>query len=379
MAEVHGWRPGGGVPLARRLVARDAARFAITIAGVGMAVVLMLFLLALYNGVRTEANGWVASRRVDAWVAQAHTTNFIKASSFLRSTVADSLRAVPGVAEATPLLRLITLLEAGPRSATAIVVGLDPASTAGLPDIVEGASRLDSGGIILDGALAHRLGIRLGDTLVVEGRHFGVSALSRGTNSVLTQLAFITLDDARALLGFPGVASYVLVRAAPGVPPAALIEALRARTPQVAVLAQATFAENNMDEMRGGLIPILTTVAVLGAIVAVAVLTLLLYGSVLERREDYALLKAIGAPSRVIAWVMLGQALAAVCGGLAFGSLVYAIAVPVAARLVPVVPLALSPIAAVMVTAGALVTGALGALAPLARIARIHPAEVFRA
>jgi putative ABC transport system permease protein len=181
------------------------------------------------------------------------------------------------------------------------------------------------------------------------------------------------------LFGMRDVASYLLVRAAPGVSAGELIDRLRSRAPRASVLAQTVFAENNMDEMRAGLIPILTTVAVLGGIVAFVVLTLLLYGSVLERREDYALLKAIGAPSTVIARVMIGQAVAAVSGGIVLGGLVYALAVPVAARVAPAVPLSLSLPAAVLVAAAALVTGVLGALLPLRRIARIHPAEVFHA
>jgi putative ABC transport system permease protein len=100
---------------------------------------------------------------------------------------------------------------------------------------------------------------------------------------------------------------------------------------------------------------------------------------VLERREDYALLKALGASSGVVARVVLAQAMTAVCGGLIVGTLVYAIVAALAARLVPAVPLSLAVEAAALVAAGAFVTGALGALVPLRRIARIHPAEVFRA
>ena len=373
------WQPGAGVPLTRRMIARDAMRFGITIAGVGMSVVLMLFLLALYEGVRIESNGWVASRPVDAWVAQVNTTNFIKASSFLPAEVGDALRAVPGVREATPLLRLITLLERPGRRVTAIVVGMDPASDAARPDVVDGSAALEPAGIVLDRALAARLAVHVGDTITLEGRPFHVQGMSRGTNSVLTQYAFIPLADAQALLGMEDVASYFLVRAAPGTAPAMLLDTLRSRVAHVAVLGRDEFAGNNMEELRGGLVPILATVAVLGGVVAFVVLTLLLYGTVLERREDYALLKAIGAPSSVLARVMLGQALAAVAGGIGLGLVAYALAVPLAARWAPAVPLALAWRTALVVAGAALLTGALGALLPLRRIARIHPAEVFQA
>jgi hypothetical protein len=96
------------VPLGARLVAFDRARFAITIVGIGFAVLLMLFLVALYEGIRTEANGYVESRPVHAWVSQDNTTNFIKSTSFVAASGLDSLADVEGVVEVTPLLRILT-------------------------------------------------------------------------------------------------------------------------------------------------------------------------------------------------------------------------------------------------------------------------------
>ena len=370
---------GRGVPLARRLIARDRARFAITVGGVGMAIALVLFLVALYDGVREEGNGWVASRPTDAWVAQRNTTNFIKASSILLASEADSIRADPAVAAVAPLLRLIMPIEHGGRRVTAILIGTDTASRDAYPRVVQGSDSLGEHGILLDWALARRLGVEVGDTVVVQGGHFAVAGITRGTNSVLTQLAFISISDAYLLLGFSDVASYFLVRASPGVSRQDLVARLSRRIPRASVIAQPEFADNNMQELRGGLIPLLATVAVLGGIVAVAVLTLLLYGSVMDRREDYALLKAVGASPALLGRLVFAQALAAVAGGLVVGLLAYAAAVPLSARFAPVVTLALALRVVLYVAAGALLVGAVGALMPLQRVARIHPAEVFRA
>jgi putative ABC transport system permease protein len=361
------------------MVGRDAARIAITAGGVGMAIVLNLFLLALYAGIRDEGNGWVSTRPVDAWVVGPHTTNFIKSSSLLRAGEAAALRAEPAVASATPVLRLIAQLEGTDRPVTAIVIGLEPASADGRPDVVEGAAGPGRGEIVLDRALARLLDVALDDSLLIQGQRFRVTGLSRGTNSIMTQLAFVSIEDAQAMLGLRDVVSYFLVRGVPGIEPEALAARLRERAPRAAVITQRDFARNNMDELRGGLLPVLATVAVLGAAVAVAVLALLLYGSVIEQREDYALLKALGAPTRTIVRVVLAQALAAVAGGFLLGLAAYALAVPVAWRLVPVVTLALSPGAVAIIGACALGVAVAGALLPLNRIARIHPAEVFRA
>jgi len=373
----HGF--GGAVPLARRMVAHDRVRVGVTVAGVGVAVVLMFFLVALYDGVRTESNGYVAGRPVTAWVAQASTTNFIKSQSLMPMRVVETVRAVPGVAEVTPLLRLILQLEVGARRVSTVAVGFDSRALAGRPSVVKGSDRLERGGIILDQVLARRLSLGVGDSLRSQGRTFRVTGLSRGTNLLLTQLAFLTLDDAGELAGFPGITSFFLVRADSGVDGPALVRRLRERVPDMAVLSQEEFAENNMEELRGGLLPILSTVAVLGAVNAVAVLALMLYGSVLERREDFAVLKAMGASQRVLTLLIVRQSLAAVGGGLVFGVVAYYVCAPVVLRIVPEMMLELSLSAVAAVAAGAVVVGLLGALWPLHRIARIHPAEVFRA
>ena len=368
-----------GVPLVRRLIADEAARFGITIVGVAMAVVLMCGLLAINDGVRVESNGWVSSRPIDVWVAQGRTTNFIKASSFLPTSLADTVRDTPGVREFTTLLRLITQLEHGERRVTAIVVGLAADADAGRPQVVAGSASPGGNGIVLDRALAHRLRAGIGDTVRLEGRSLPVVGLSRGTNSVLTQVAFIPLAEATTLLPVQGITSYFLVRGDGREPADSLAARLRARMPRAAALTQAEFAANNVRELHGGIAPILAAVAVLGAIVGAAVLALLLYGAVLERREDYALLKAVGAPSSVLARVVVGQALAAVAGGVLAGVGLYLLVAPLVSRVMPPVPLALDARDVAYVAAGALAVGLLAALLPVRRIARIHPAEVFRA
>jgi putative ABC transport system permease protein len=131
--------------------------------------------------------------------------------------------------------------------------------------------------------------------------------------------------------------------------------------------------------MRTGLLPILATVALFGGVVGTALLTLLLYGAILERREDYALLKAIGA-SRGLLWrLVLRQALVAVALGFLFGVLAYLAAQPLVALLVPVLSVSLSLSACAIIAGASLAMGALGAWLPLSRLERIYPAEVFRA
>jgi len=367
------------VPLALRLLARDRIRFAVTVTGICFVVILMLFLSGVYEGVRTESNGYVAGRPADVWIAQNNTTNLIRSSSFLQSSRADAFQAVPGVASIAPLLRLITTLSIRGRGVTAFVFGVVPGAAATYPKVVNGTGKLGKGEIVIDRALARRVGIGIGDTIRVQSRPYRVTGISTGTNAIISQFTFIRLEDAQELLGFPGVVSFFLIQAAPGVSRELLADRLRSRAPLLNVFSSDAFIANNLDEMRTGLLPILSTVAVFGGVVGVVVLTLLLYGTMLERREDYALLKAIGAGRGVLRVLVLRQSLVSVCCGFAFGLLGYFIAQPIVGGLVPVLALSLSPASAAVIGGAALAMGGVGAWLPLKKLERIYPAEVFRA
>lgn len=368
-----------GVPLARRLIVFDRLRFAITIAGIGVSVVLVLFLIALHDGIRRESNGYFERRPIDAWVAQDNTNNFIKSSSFVPMLARLAFDSVPGVAEVTPLVRLITTMDLPTAPVSVIVLGIDATSSAGVPDVSDGRAAPARGELVLDGALARRHHLAIGDSVTVQGRHFRIIGISHGTNSVLTQFAFISLADAHDLLGVPQLASFFLVRAKAGVTADTLAAHLNGRFPRTRAFTRDAFATSNLHELQEGLIPILITVAVIGGTVALIVLTLLLSGAILEQRETYAVLKALGASSGTLTRVVVAQSLVAVLGGVLCGLALYALCAPLVLRLVPVLALALRPQAAMAVSAAAVVVGLIGALVPLWRVARIHPAELFRA
>ena len=370
---------GGAVPLARRLVAHDRSRFAITIAGVSVAVALVLFLGAVYAGVREESNAWVDTRPVAVWVALDNTTNLIRSSSLLAGWREDSVAALPGVARASPLLRIITTARTPAGPATVFVLGYQPGDRAAEPALVAGRQLAARREIVLDRAFARRYHLAPGDWLRLQGVLFRVTGISRGTNAIITQLAFVPLADARGLLGLGDVVSFLLVAGRPGVAADSLAAEIRRSGRRLNAFTQPQFARNNLDEMRNGLLPVLATVDGFGAAVGAAVLGLLLYGTVIERREDFALLKALGAGRALLRRLVLRQAAFAVGAGFAAGLATHLALAPVLGVLLPQVPLALDPAVAGLALALATGMGLAGAWLPIARLDRVYPAEVFRA
>jgi putative ABC transport system permease protein len=367
------------VPLGWRMMSRDPLRFLVTLAGGGVSIALMLFLAAVYGGVETESNRYVARRPVSVWVSQTNATNLVRSSSLLSARRAEDLRNADGVVSVAPLLRLITTIRFGGKLYTAFVCGIDGSAAATRPEIVAGSGALGSHEIIVDLALARRAGLAVGDTVLVQGRSYRVSGISEGTNVVISQFTFVRIEDAEELFGFPGVVSFLLVQGRAGLSTEQIKSRVRAAAPGLNVFTADEFTANNLEELRSGLLPILATVALFGAVVGASVITLLLYGSVLERREEYAVVKAIGASRNFLRLLVLRQSLAAVICGYAIGLSLYFVARPVILRLVPVLAISLLPAAAIAIAAVTAVMGVAGALLPIAKLERVLPGEVFRA
>src|SRR5690606_29703349 len=72
-----------------------------------------------------------------------------------------------------------------------------------------------------------------------------------------------------------------------------------------------------------GLLPMLFLVAFISAIVLTAILSLILTISVLEKRRDYAILKALGAPRGFVPAVVVKQALFMSTAGLILAVLLF--------------------------------------------------------
>jgi putative ABC transport system permease protein len=205
-----------------------------------------------------------------------------------------------------------------------------------------------------------------------------VVGLSTGTNMFVIQYAFVTLNRARLLAGMKEMVSAYLLRVKPGTDPAAVRTSIRRRLPDVAVYDRETFLANNGQEMKTGVLPLLYTVAIIGAVVLTAILSLILSVNVLERRKELAVMKALGAPAGFIPGIVLVQAFCLAGAGTALGTLVFFPVIRLVERLSPEITALAAPVHVVIVVAGAVAVSLLSSLVPIQRLRRIYPLEVFR-
>jgi putative ABC transport system permease protein len=311
------------------------------------------------------------------WVAQKGSDNILKSSSFLPTAAAEEISEIEGVAVASPLVRIISKADIGGRlSPTLFLFGFDPETKLGAPaTVVEGTAELEPNEIVVDQAFARKYALAIGHSITIQNRKFKVAGISQGTNALVSQFGFLRFDDGEAVLGLPGISSFVLLRV--NGDRAAVVKRINEKFPELTAYDADDFASHHEEEM-DSVLPIFAAAALFGAAVGGFIVALMLYSSALERRDDYATLKALGAGQRHLVRLVIGQSLLITLAGSIAGALFTIALTPFLVRLVPTLALRYSP-ALLLVFPAALLIGAAAATAPLRVLKRIFPGEVFRA
>src|SRR3990170_7190609 len=149
--------------LARRNLARNRVRLLVSVGGVALALSLTLALDAIYAGVANQLTAYIDRAGADVWVSQAGVRNLHMVASWLPDSVTEEVRAVDGVAEATPILYSTDTIAAGDERAVAYVIGLPAGAGMGGPwKVSEGAARPGRAEGIVDRGFARKGGGGLG-------------------------------------------------------------------------------------------------------------------------------------------------------------------------------------------------------------------------
>ena len=355
--------PGEMVPLARRNLLAEKGRFAMSVAGVAFAVLLVLIVLSLYRG-WSGVGSLYQEMPGQIWVSQPGTSDPFHSTSFLPLADVRALDAVPGVRAAIPVYtRHIAFGERGHEldvfaMALAVPASLGSTASADVPP---------PGSIDVDRVLAGNAGVGVGDRLVVLGRSLVVARIHRGGNSIF-QTAFLNAADAKALFGIDGLVNFALLDLRAGADLVRVQAAVTAALPGTETHTAEEFATSFADRVNAGFL----------AVVGGAVIALTTYTATVEKAREFGVLKAVGASGRFLYRVVVDQSL--IVGSL--GSALGIVAAVAAARLikaqVPEFITVLRWTDAAVVFAGALATAVLASYVPVRRIERIDPAEVFR-
>ena len=365
--------------LAFRNFAGNRVRLLVSVGGVALALTLTIALEAIFAGVANQLTVYVDRAGADVWVAQAGVRNLHMVASWLPASVTDEVRAVDGVAEATPILYATDTIAAGEERAVAYVIGLPADAAMGGPwNVVEGSDRVGPGEVIVDRGFADRSGVSIGDRITVLGGEARVVGLSDGTASLVNSVAFVSFEDFAAMRGGTPVVSFVLVKVSAGASPDRVAAGLERDVADVTAQTREAFAVEErrlVMDMSADVIAIMNAV---GFAVGLAVVALTVYVATLARRPEYGALKALGAPNRFLYGVVLSQAFLSVVLGFAVGLAITELMGAAVAWGDMNLELAVTGASLARVGLWAVVIAGLAALLPIRQIAGLDPAVVFR-
>ncbi len=362
------------------------ARTILAVAGIGTSTLLVIVLAAAFRSVRNAVSNYAGQPSIDLWVAPKGADNLIRGSfaAELGPSLLDSIRSVSGVERADPLLKGFLQVRR-PRSrsadstATLLSIGYRiPDGLGGPPTIDRGRRPSSDREIALDRAAAFRIGVGVGDTVLVGDREVVVSALTRGTNILATQFVFGSIETIGSGLGSENATSLVVVAVDSTTSGIFVAKELYLRFPDVLVYPRAVFVRANEREVLSGFLPLLSLIALLGVGAACLLVGLLVLSVVDERRSEIAVLLALGARPPPVAQGIVVYVIELLALGIGIG-IVASVALAVALdRLLPTIPLTLSVSDGGFVVAAFGIAGLIAAVIPVARLMAIDPLEAFR-
>ena len=361
--------------VARRNLLRDRARFALSLGGVAVSVALMLLLAGYRAGVYEQSTAYLRNSPGTLVVAERGIANFLGTSSVLPSGTEQAVRALPDVARAVPVVSQFVIFERHDRKDGFFLIGYDPALGGGPWQMVAGREPAVGDELVLDRVTARQHDIGVGDAIDVLDRQMKVVGLSEGTTFWAGSIAFAPITTLESLLRSPGIRSFLLVTPNAGVDEGTITRDVGSLGADI-VTKERLIANDRSLMARVYDAPVGLMVGV-AFVVGVLVVGLVTYTATVERRREYAALKAIGIANRLLYRIVGAQALiAAVIGGVAGTVLAYAGAFLLMLWRPQFLVTFEPSVVVVALTASVLMAG-LAALAPSWSLARVAPAEGF--
>jgi putative ABC transport system permease protein len=364
--------------LAWRNLSQSRTQFILGVGGVALALLLMLALDALLAGSEEDLVAYIEQSGADIFVSQEGVKNMHMASSAITYRNLTLASHAAGVAHASPVLYTTGVVKTDGADVLSYIIGFDPDEPLGGPQsVAAGTSRLQPDEVIIDDAIARSQDLLLGDEVEILGQTFTIVGLTSGLTNIINSISFIHLQDFEALRGSE-VISYALLTVDSDADPAQVAAAINARDEDVLALPTSEFSREERQIIKDMSVEILNIMNLSGFLIGLAVTALTLYTSTLRKRQEYGVLKAIGAKNRHLYLVVMAQAaLSLALGFVSAIGLVWLLGQTLP-LVVPGMGMTLTQTGMTRVLFSALIIGVVAALTPAWQLSRLDPAQVFR-
>ncbi len=357
----------------------ERTRFALSVLGVGFAVVLVLVMAGIFVGTTNQVTTYIDHSRDAVWVTQPGVSQMFRAVSWLPADGNERLTSLPEVKSADPILGQPSDFIHNDEQTAYFVLGYDTDTGVGGPwSLAQGRNVSQSGEVVLDRVLAKKNDIRLGDKVKIVDGDFTVVGLSNQTAALGNFYAFISLPDAARLLRAGNRVSYFLVQPNSGYSADQAVDAIRHNAAGMDALSSADFAHNSRDIIISMIGRPLKTMIAIAVLVGIALVGLTVLAVTTEQMKDFGVLRALGVrPIQLFRTVIAQAALIAALGYVVGAAITYGAQFLIRDRMGDVT-VEVTPVMLGAMAAATAVMAVLGTLLPLYRVSRIDPAVAFR-
>ncbi len=301
------------------------------------------------------------------------------------------LEALPGVAAVSPAVAGAGLAQRGEASRAIALLGVDLDRYDRIvhlrSKVVQGEARLGAGEGILGRDLAEDLGVRVGDRIVLASATgtdgLRVTALvDLGVRELNRRSVIVPLRAAQSLVGLPGGATQLDL---------ALVDVWSAQTLAADLSQRLPYKVESWQQANAQLVAALNAQSISTGVIRAVVMVVVVLGiasvlvvSVVQKRREIGILRAMGATRGQVLRVFLLQGAIVGAIGSALGVLLAVGLVWAFTNLVrgadglPLFVITLAPGLALRIAAIATLCGVLAAVAPARRAARLDPAQAIR-
>jgi putative ABC transport system permease protein len=300
-------------------ILEDKSRFIVAVTGITFAAFLMIFQASLLVSFLQAASHIVDASDADLWVTARGVTCF-DFSATIERRYEELIQITPGIVSVSRMwMAFAEFRKTDGSHQTVALVGADAnaGSELPLPSRGDRAPYIEPYALTIDASTRSILGVTATPMEVeLNGHRARVVREVRGFSSFLgSPYVFASFRDTAHYLDVrPEQGMYLLLKLAPGSDPEKTQRVLQARFPYIKVWTKHEFASQSRQYWlsqtgAGGTILISS---LLGFLIGLVIVSQTIYAATLENIEEFATLRALGAPRLFIIAIVSSQAV--LCG-----------------------------------------------------------------
>ncbi len=351
------------------------ARTVVSILGIAIGVLLIVFTVGLSNGTIRGQASREANVGAEIFIRAAGSIGMSGSEAFrLPDSLAQDVMSVEGVRSAVAIGQ--TSVDAkdnntGKRLVDGIVFD-EYASISGLRLMEGRAFGPNADEAIIDTAWQNQRKLKVGDTLELYERSFTIVGTYEPAGGARLKIPLAVMQDQ---LGGEGRASTVLVAIKPGHTVDQVGQNLKARFPEYQMIRAEDLEELYMAGFPA-LNVFLNVFIGVAAVISALVILLTMYTTVTERTRQIGIMKSLGMSNAKIGWTITQEALLISLLGIITG-IVLTFVLRFALTMVTTLEVEMSVWVMLLTLVVGLIGGALGGLYPAMRAARLDAVEAL--